>query len=81
MNTSRNIGFIIEQMFQIIPINETKLIEELEKYIHGIFSKSPEQLNRECWIHITYILNKHIKVIDDPWKVQLQQLFNDDTTK
>jgi len=81
MKTSRNIGCIIEQIFQIIPINEIKLIEELEKYIYGIFNKSPEQLNIECWLHISMILNKHIKVIDEPWKLQLQQLFNVHITK
>lgn len=76
MKTSRNIGYIIDQMFQIIPINETKLIEELEKYIHGIWNKSPEQLNGECWVHISLILNKHIIHINEPWKVELQRLFN-----
>jgi hypothetical protein len=69
---------VILKLLEIIPKNETKLINEIEEYAKSCFNKPPElRTAAYCWLPLQKIMNDNITEVDEEWKQETVQLFNE----
>jgi hypothetical protein len=77
MSIPRSVINVIDQLLDVIPMDEVKLIEELNKYKNSLWNRAPETLyTNHCWIPLQKILQKRITTIDCEWKEKILQIFN-----
>ena len=74
----RSVVKVIEEMIQIIPKTEGRLLDDIKNYYENeLWNKAPEVLaGPGCWVPLKNILTKHIIVFDQEWKLALLKLFN-----
>ena len=76
-NEPRSVVSVIKKMMEIIPENETVLINDLETFMNGLWNKAPEILKTSCcWIPLTQIMTKNITQIDKVWKEEIVKISN-----
>ena len=77
MSAPRSVINIIDQLLEVIPMDEIKLIGELNKYKNSLWNRAPETLHTSiCWIPLQNLLQKRITTIDCEWKEKILQIFN-----
>jgi hypothetical protein len=64
-------------MLQIIPTEETQLINDLTTFQEALWNQAPEVRSADFWKPMTSILQRNIGCIDEPWKTEILKLFND----
>ena len=75
--SGRSVDTVMEQLLNIIPPSELDLIHAIKTYKSGLWNIAPELLsNRDYWMPLQNIMNKHIVEIDTEWKTQLVSVFN-----
>jgi hypothetical protein len=75
MENHRSVIDVIKLLSNIIPRNETELINELNKYVKSLYNKAPELLKgTECWLPFIHILNYYIPDITEDWHIQIDIL-------
>jgi hypothetical protein len=75
--SSRSVVDVAKQILEIIPEKEYALKREINKYIESQFNKAPEVLRGSiCWIPFSHILNKHVVVFDEDWKIHIRDIVN-----
>jgi hypothetical protein len=77
---SRDLGYVIPKIIELIPENETKLLNEIQKYNYDYLAyKSPELRNTKyCWIPFIKILNSNILKIEKDWQINIQKIMNNE---
>jgi len=72
---ARSVDDIIEEVLQIIPTTENKLIIEINNFKDTLGNKAPEVLkSSDCWIPFIHILNRNIPYIKDDWQIKIRNL-------
>ena len=75
--SSRSVIDIANQILLIIPDKEYALKKDIGKYCQSQFNKAPEVLRGSiCWIPFVNILNSHITIFDEEWKIQMRNMIN-----
>ena len=75
--SNRNINNVIKDMIKIIPEDQIKLINELNKYSKDTWNIAPELLSNGIYFReVGNILNTNIPNVDCDWKKQLVIIFN-----
>jgi hypothetical protein len=75
--SSRSVIDVANQLLVLIPDKEYALKRAIQKYIELQFNKAPEVLRGSiCWIPFVNILNSHITVFDEEWKIQMRNIVN-----
>lgn len=75
MKISRSVYAVIKEVLEIIPKNETNLINELKRYETKLSYRAPEVLTgSDGWIPLIHILNLHIPVIKEEWQIKIKEL-------
>ena len=75
--SSRSVIDVANQILEIIPDKEYTLKRDIRKYIESQFNKAPEVLRGSiCWIPFSHILNKHVDVFDEDWKIHIRDIVN-----
>jgi len=73
----RLVDDVLEQIIKIIPVDETKLIDNLNKFKSSLFNKSPEvKRGADCWVPFINLLNFHIPHIKDEWQIEIKNIIN-----
>jgi len=74
----RNVEDVIPQILAVIPKNETRLINELQKhYDEELWNKAPELRScLECWAPLQAILMKHINDTRVDWQKNVVDIYN-----
>jgi hypothetical protein len=74
---SRSVIDVVNQILPIIPDTEYALKRAIKKYSDSQFNKAPEVLRGSiCWIPFVNILNSHITIFDEEWKIQIRNMIN-----
>lgn len=73
---SADVGDVMKQMLQVIPTDETQLINDLTIFKEALWNQAPEVRGSHFWKPMTSILQRNIECIDEPWKVEVLKLFN-----
>ena len=77
MSVPRSVINVIDQLLEVIPMDEIKLIGELNKYKNSLWNLAQETLHTNiCWIPLQNLLQKRITTIDCEWKEKILQIFN-----
>jgi hypothetical protein len=72
----RNVCKVIDQILEVIPETEGKLIFELKDYYSSLWNKAPEILTApECWKPVGGILASNIANLNEPWKIRVHKIF------
>lgn len=75
--SSRSVIDVSNKILQIIPDKEYALKRDVKKYSESLFNQAPEVLRGSiCWIPFVNILNSHITVFDEEWKIQMRNMIN-----
>jgi hypothetical protein len=75
--SSRSVVDVANQILEIIPDKEYALKRDIRKYVESLYNKAPELLRGSIgWIPFTQILNKHVAVFDEDWKIQIRDIVN-----
>uniref|UniRef100_A0A6C0HGM2 Uncharacterized protein n=1 Tax=viral metagenome TaxID=1070528 RepID=A0A6C0HGM2_9ZZZZ len=75
--SSRSVIDVANQILVIIPDKEYMLKKEIVKYCESISNKAPEILRGSiCWIPFVNILNIHVSVFDEEWKIRARNIIN-----
>jgi len=76
---ARKIGVVIDALLEVIPETENVLRRDIINYGQSLWNIAPEMLsNREYFIDVQRILASNVPVIDTPWKIEAQKIFNDE---
>jgi len=73
---SADVGDVMKQMLQIIPTEETQLINDLTTFKEALWNQAPELRSSHFWIPMTSILQRNIDCVDQPWKIEVVKIFN-----
>uniref|UniRef100_A0A6C0K0J3 Uncharacterized protein n=1 Tax=viral metagenome TaxID=1070528 RepID=A0A6C0K0J3_9ZZZZ len=75
--SSRSVIDVANQILPLIPDKEYALKRDITKYIESQYNKAPESLRGSiCWIPFVHILNKHVGIFDEDWKIQTRNIVN-----
>jgi hypothetical protein len=73
----RSIIDVSKQIINIIPKNETQLINRIENFIEPLWNQAPELLNSSFyWTPFLLILNEEIPIITEDWQIKIRILIN-----
>ena len=75
MQEFRQVDNVIKYILTLIPIDNIKLINELNEYYNDeLWNKTPELLkNKECWNPFLNILNNNIIEINEKWQIKIYE--------
>jgi hypothetical protein len=73
---SADVSDVMKQMLEIIPTEETQLINDLTTFKEALWNQAPELRCTDFWIPMTSILQRNIEYIDEPWKIEVLKIFN-----
>jgi hypothetical protein len=73
----RSIIDVSKQIINIIPKNETQLINRIENFIKPLWNQAPELLiSSVYWTPFLLILNEEIPIITEDWQIKIRILIN-----
>jgi DNA-directed RNA polymerase alpha subunit len=66
---------VLNKILEVIPISETKLLEDLKIFKKSLWYHAPE-LRRasECWVPFIQVLNKNIPNIEEEWQINIREI-------
>ena len=77
MESRVGFDYLIKQLLQVIPQDETSLRSDLNKLQEKWFNIAPElRANDEYWNPIKRVLSKYICEFETLWKAQVLHIYN-----
>jgi hypothetical protein len=78
MSASRDLAGVLPSIIQLIPPEESELLDDLAKLMNDLAYKAPElRKSPICWNEFVKILYKHIPKLETDWHTHINDIVTD----